>query len=161
MEQAHLVCIGTIHTPFSRIEGMPIQPNGAEGLEGKIVLEDEFVPGLRDLEGFSHLILIYHLHRMEGYSLEVKPFLDTATHGIFATRSPRRPNPIGLSVVRLLSVEGSVIRFANPDMLDGTPLLDIKPYVSEFDRREPEREGWFEGKATAAWSTKSDARFSS
>jgi tRNA (Thr-GGU) A37 N-methylase len=89
-----------------------------------------------------------------------KPFLDTATHGIFATRSPKRPNPIGLSVVRLLSVEGKIVRFANPDMLDGTPLLDIKPYVSEFDRMEPEREGWFEGKSAAARSTRSDSRFS-
>lgn len=160
MESVSLCSIGTIHTPFSRIEGMPIQPNGAEGLVGEIVLEDSFQPGLRDLEGFSHLILIYHLNRMEGYTLEVKPFLDTETHGIFATRSPRRPNHLGLSVVRLISIEDSVIRFANPDMLDGTPLLDIKPYVAEFDRKDPEREGWFAGKSANARIVRSDTRFS-
>ena len=160
MESVSLCSIGMIRTPFARIEGMPIQPSGAEGLVGKIVLEDSFRPGLRDLEGFSHLILIYHLHRMEGYSLEVKPFLDTETHGIFATRSPRRPNHLGLSVVRLISIDGGVIRFANPDMLDGTPLLDIKPYVAEFDRKDPDREGWFAGKSANARVTRSDTRFS-
>lgn len=160
MESISLFSIGTIHTPFPRIEGMPIQPSGAEGLVGEIVIDEGFLPGLRDLEGFSHLILIYYLHRMEGQSLEVKPFLDSETHGIFATRSPRRPNHLGLSVVRLLSVEDRVIHFANPDMLDGTPLLDIKPYVAEFDRKDPEREGWFSGKSRNARSLKSDNRFS-
>jgi len=152
--------IGMISSPFSRIEGMPIQPLGAEGLVGHIELDPDYAAGLKDIEGFSHLILIYHLHRIEGYSLEVKPFLDTVTHGIFATRSPKRPNAIGLSVVRLLSVDGRRLAFANPDMLDGTPLLDIKPYVAAFDQVQPEREGWFSGRSGLGATVKADDRFS-
>lgn len=153
--------IGIIRTPYTRIEGMPIQPTGAEGEVGHIELALGMVPGVRDIEGFSHLILIYHLHQVEGYSLEVLPFLGTQTHGIFATRSPKRPNAIGLSVVRLLSVEGERLVFSNPDMLDGTPLLDIKPYVAAFDRVMPEKEGWFEGRSGLGATMRSDDRFSS
>jgi tRNA-Thr(GGU) m(6)t(6)A37 methyltransferase TsaA len=151
--------IGSISTPFKGVEGMPIQTAGAEGAVGKATIEPAYASGLKDLEGFSHIILIYHLDRIEGYALEVVPFLDDRKHGIFATRSPKRPNPIGISVVRLLSVAGNVVSFAGPDMLDGTPLLDIKPYVSCFDSFSPEREGWFEGKAEKAATTKSDGRF--
>jgi tRNA-Thr(GGU) m(6)t(6)A37 methyltransferase TsaA len=151
--------IGSLSTPFKGVEGMPIQTAGAEGLVGKAIIESPYVGGLKDLEGFSHIILIYHLDRIAGYALEVVPFLDDKSHGIFATRSPKRPNPIGISVVRLLSVEGNVVSFAGPDMLDGTPLLDIKPYVARFDRFSPEREGWFEGKAGNAATVKSDGRF--
>ena len=152
--------IGIISSPYSRVEGMPIQTAGAEGQEGVAEIFPEFLPGLRDIEGFSHIILIYHLHRTTGARLEVVPFLDDRTHGIFATRSPSRPNPIGISVVRLLSVEGARLRFANPDMLDGTPLLDIKPYVTRFDRADPDREGWFSGKSSKASMVFSDERFS-
>jgi tRNA-Thr(GGU) m(6)t(6)A37 methyltransferase TsaA len=152
--------IGTIRSPHTTVVGMPIQPTGAAGLVGRVDMRPDLVGGLKDLEGFSHIILIYHLHRAEGYSLEVVPFLDDASHGIFATRSPRRPNAIGISVVRLLSVQGSGFRFANPDMLDGTPLLDVKPYVAAFDRAEPEREGWFAGRAALSASIRSDDRFS-
>jgi len=113
--------IGTIRSPHKAVVGMPIQSPGAAGLVGRVEMRPDLVDGLKDLEGFSHVILIYHLHRAEGYSLEVVPFLDDASHGIFATRSPRRPNAIGISVVRLLSVQGSSFRFANPDMLDGAP----------------------------------------
>ncbi|HTX72010.1 MAG TPA: tRNA (N6-threonylcarbamoyladenosine(37)-N6)-methyltransferase TrmO [Rectinemataceae bacterium] len=158
-DEIHLRRIGTIGTPFTSVDGMPIQPAGAAGLTGEIRIEPEYVAGLRDLRGFSHLILIYHLHRITGFSLEVQPFLDRSSHGIFATRSPARPNPIGISVVRLLSIEGAVLRFANPDMLDGTPLLDIKPYVADFDRVDPEAEGWFEGKSRRAAVQRSDTRF--
>jgi tRNA-Thr(GGU) m(6)t(6)A37 methyltransferase TsaA len=140
---------------------MPIQPSGAEGQKGSVEIFPPYIGGLRDLEGFSHIILVYHLHLVDGYSLEVVPFLDTGKHGIFATRSPRRPNAIGLSIVRLLSIEGSFIRFADPDMIDGTPLLDIKPYVAAFDRHDPEREGWLEDKALHAKDVRSDGRFSS
>jgi tRNA-Thr(GGU) m(6)t(6)A37 methyltransferase TsaA len=152
--------IGTIHSPHTRIEGMPIQPAGAEGLIGRICIAPEFEAGLKDLEGFSHLILIYRLHLVDGYSLEVVPFLDVEPHGIFATRSPRRPNAIGISVVRLLSVDGPILSFANPDMLDGTPLLDIKPYVAAFDRFDPEGEGWLAGRAGRSLDLLSDNRFS-
>ena len=151
--------IGRLSTPFSSVEGMPIQAAGAECAVGKATIEPAYVEGLKDLEGFSHIILIYHLDRIEGYALEVLPFLDVRKHGIFATRSPKRPNPIGISVVKLLSVAGNVLTFAGPDMLDGTPLLDIKPYVARFDRFSPEREGWFEGKSEKAATTKSDGRF--
>lgn len=151
--------IGMIRTPNTRIEGMPIQPLGAEGLVGYINIYPEFIRGLKDIEGFSHIFLIYHLHLGVGSSLEVVPFLDKVTHGIFATRSPRRPNAIGLSVVRLLSVEGPKLSFANPDMLDETPLLDIKPYVAAFDRVEPEREGWFKGRANLGATVRADDRF--
>ena len=129
-----------IKSPFATIEGMPIQPAGAEGSIGEAHLDERFTEGLRDLQGFFH-------------------FWDTVSHGVFATRSPKRPNPIGLSIVRLLSVSGSVVRFANPDMLDGTPLLDIKPYVAAFDRVCPEREGWFAGKSEYAAACRSDERF--
>jgi tRNA-Thr(GGU) m(6)t(6)A37 methyltransferase TsaA len=157
---AHFRYIGIIHSPHHRLEGMPIQPPGAEGLVGYVDLDPAFAAGLKDLTGFSHLILIYHLHRVEGYSLEVIPFLDDSPHGIFATRSPKRPNAIGLSIVRLLAVEGARLSFANPDMLDGTPLLDIKPYVAAFDRVDPEREGWLSGRAGNCVAARSDDRFS-
>ena len=152
--------IGTIRSPHATVVGMPIQSTGAVGLVGRVDIRPDLVDGLKDFDGFSHIILIYHLHRVEGYSLEVVPFLDDASHGIFATRSPRRPNAIGISVVRLLSVQGSGFSFANPDMLDGTPLLDVKPYVAAFDRAEPEREGWFAGRAALSASLRSDDRFS-
>ena len=155
----NFISIGTISSPFTSIEGMPIQPSGAEGSIGEAHLDERFAEGLRDLEGFSHIILIYYLHCMSGYALEVTPFLDTVSHGVFATRSPKRPNPIGISIVRLLSVGENVVRFENPDMLDGTPLLDIKPYVAAFDRVTPDREGWFAGKSECAVSRRSDGRF--
>ncbi len=105
----------------------------------------EFEDGLADLEGFSHLILLYHLHRTGGVKLRVTPFLEDVEHGVFATRAPCRPNPIGLSVVRLVRREGSVLHLADVDVLDGTPLLDVKPYVARFDRRDGVRSGWQDG----------------
>lgn len=151
--------IGVLHTPFSDPAGAPIQPPGARGVEGWAELRPELVEGLKDLEGFSHLILIYHCHRAKEPELLVKPFLDTRFHGVFAVRAPARPNPIGLSVVRLLAVEGSRLRLAEVDMLDGTPLLDLKPYVPQFDMPEGEvRIGWLTGKVAAA-DRCGDARF--
>jgi len=135
--------LGTIHSPFKEIAGMPIQNVGAKGVPGWIEMEADYAQGLQDIEGFSHLILIYHLHLMREASLTVTPFLDTDSHGIFATRSPKRPNPIGLSVVRLIKVEGATLHIEDVDVVDGTPLLDIKPYVPAFDARETERIGWF------------------
>ena len=115
--------------------------------------------GLKDLEGFSHVFLIYHFHLSEGYSLEVKPFLDDQDHGVFATRAPRRPNPIGISIVRLVRVDGPILYIEDVDVVDGTPLLDIKPYVPEFDVRPAERIGWFSGKAELVEQTRADERF--
>jgi len=153
--------IGVIRTPHARLEGMPIQPAGARGVRGTIEIRDDLVPGLKDLDGFSHLILIYHLHRATGANLRVVPFMDTEKRGVFATRAPRRPNPIGLSVVRLVGIEGNVLTIEDVDMLDGTPLLDIKPYVDEFDGHAPSdlRTGWLERVRTRVKRERSDDRF--
>ncbi|HYA02586.1 MAG TPA: tRNA (N6-threonylcarbamoyladenosine(37)-N6)-methyltransferase TrmO, partial [Syntrophobacteria bacterium] len=138
--------IGVIHSPFAKLEGMPIQTTGARGVRGTVEVKPEFADGLKDLEGFSHILLIYHFHLSEGYSLLVTPFLDDDLRGVFATRAPRRPNRIGISVVRLLGVEGSRLSIEDIDIVDGTPLLDIKPYVPEVDARQAERIGWLAGK---------------
>ena len=137
--------IGVIHTPFKQRQGMPIQPSRGRGVRGIVEVAPEYADGLADLEGFSHIVLIYHFHRSRGFDLRVTPFLDTEKRGLFATRAPRRPNAIGLSVVRLLGIEGNRIEVQDLDILDGTPLLDIKPYVPEFDHRTEVREGWLEG----------------
>jgi tRNA-Thr(GGU) m(6)t(6)A37 methyltransferase TsaA len=138
--------IGLIHSPFNNIKGMPIQPAGAIGVTGTVEIKQEYVDGLKDIEGFSHIILIYHFHLSKNYSLKVKPFLDDNLHGVFATRAPRRPNPIGLSVVRLVKVEGCILHIEDVDIVDGTPLLDIKPYVPEFDIHETQKIGWLSEK---------------
>jgi tRNA-Thr(GGU) m(6)t(6)A37 methyltransferase TsaA len=153
--------IGIIHTPFMEPEGMPIQPAGAVGVEGRIEIFEEFGEGLQDLDGFSHIILLYLFHRSQGYNLKVVPFMDKQLRGLFSTRAPKRPNPIGLSVVRLERVEGRVLHVLDVDILDGTPLLDIKPYVPEFDSREAERIGWLEQAKGTVSGRKSDERFKS
>lgn len=152
--------IGTIHSPFSRIEDMPIQPAGALGVRGTVEVFAEFAEGLKDLDGFSHLALLYHFHRVRQARLVVVPFLDKEERGVFATRAPTRPNPIGISVVELLHIEGGVVlHIQNVDVLDGTPLLDIKPYVPQFDHFEVERTGWLEAARGTAAKVKSDHRF--
>jgi tRNA (adenine37-N6)-methyltransferase len=151
--------IGTIRSPYTDCAGMPIQPAGAKGVRGTVVIDEKFRGGLRDIEGFSRLILIYAFHRSEGYSLEVVPFLDTVPHGIFATRAPKRPNAIGLSVVRLISVNGSELTIEDVDVLDGTPLLDIKPYVPAFDGFPEGKAGWFDRCCDKVETTRSDGRF--
>jgi len=138
---------------------MPIQPCGADRVTGTIEIHAEFVAGLADLEGFSHVWLIYHLHQNQRPCLRVKPFLDDAEHGIFATRSPSRPNPVGLSLVTLVAVNGNRLMVENIDVLDGTPLLDIKPFVPAFDSVSDPRIGWYEGKLEKAVTTRSDRRF--
>jgi tRNA-Thr(GGU) m(6)t(6)A37 methyltransferase TsaA len=149
--------IGLIHTPFKQRQGMPIQPSRGRGVRGIVEVAPEYADGLADLDGFSHVVLIYHFHRSQGFDLRVTPFLDTEKRGLFATRAPRRPNAIGLSVVRLLGIEGNRIEVQDLDILDGTPLLDIKPYVPEFDHRTEVREGWLEGVKDR--SVDSDDRF--
>lgn len=151
--------IGTIHSPFKDIEGMPIQPPGATGVRGTVEVLPELSEGLRDLEGFSHIILLYHFHRVREARLVVVPFMDTEPHGVFATRAPKRPNPIGLSVVRLVGIEGNLVQIEGVDVLDGTPLLDIKPYVPAFDRPVVERVGWLEGMKKEVRGKRSDGRF--
>ncbi len=152
--------IGMIHSPFKTPEDMPIQPSGARGAEGSVVVHPEFLSGLRDIEGFSHVYLLYHFHRVKETRLEVTPFLDSKSHGVFATRAPVRPNPIGISVVRLVGRQENVLRILNVDVLDGTPLLDIKPYVPEFDVFDVDRIGWLEQSGKAVVQHRSDDRFS-
>ncbi len=153
--------IGTIFSPFESIAGMPIQPKGAAGIKGSIELEPEYLAGLSDLEGFSHLILIYHLHRITDYKLSVIPFLDTVHRGIFATRSPRRPNAIGISVVELTGIEGNTLHIERIDVLNKTPLLDIKPYIPEFDQPTTVRTGWYEKVAGQVAGKRADDRLKS
>jgi tRNA-Thr(GGU) m(6)t(6)A37 methyltransferase TsaA len=139
--------IGLIHTPFQHAEGTPIQSAAANGARGVVELFPEFTPGLRDLAGFERLWLIYVLDRASSAQLIARPYLDTQEHGIFATRSPARPNPIGLSSVRLLGVDQNRLLISDVDMLDATPLLDIKPYLPAFDCFEVTRTGWYAGKS--------------
>lgn len=151
--------IGIIRTPFADTAGMPIQATAAIGIAGRIELDPDLAAGLVDLDGFSHITLLYHLHRITAPRLTVTPFLDDQPHGIFATRSPARPNAIGLSIVRLLAIRGSTIEVEDVDMVDGTPLLDIKPYVPEFDQRDDVRIGWFAERLGRLAGARSDDRF--
>ena len=159
MDKIIYVPIGIIHSPFHSIEGVPIQPVGAKNIEGTIEIEPKFTDGLKDLEEFSNIILLYHFHLSEGYSLRVKPFMEDKIHGVFATRAPKRPNSIGISVVKLVEIEGNIIHIENVDIVDGTPLLDIKPYVPEFDIFDVEKIGWLEKNKDKVQSTKADDRF--
>lgn len=136
--------IGVIRTPHARAEGTPVQGTFGRDAEGRIEVFDQFVEGLEDLSGFSHVILVYLFHRSRGYNLTVTPYLDPSPRGLFATRAPRRPNPLGLTVVRLLDVRDGVLRVSGVDMLDETPLVDIKPYVDVFDAPGSCRCGWLE-----------------
>jgi len=151
--------IGIIHSPFMELEGMPIQPTGAAGIKGTVEMFEDFHAGLKDLEGFSHIILLYHFHRSHGLNLHVVPFMDSEPRGLFATRAPKRPNPIGISVVQLDKIEDGVLHIQNVDILDGTPLLDIKPYVPEFDAQLEVRTGWLEKARKTVADRKSDNRF--
>lgn len=151
--------IGIIHSPFKELPGTPIQAAAAKGIKGEVEVFPEYAEGLEDIEGFSHIILIYHFHLSKVSLLTVKPYLDNQVHGVFSTRSPSRPNSIGISVVRLVSREKRVLHVQDMDILDGTPLLDIKPYVPEFDVVDVERIGWLEKKINKLWTLKDDGRF--
>lgn len=136
--------IGVIRSPHRRAGETPIQPVYARGVRGRVEILPQYAEGLRDLDGFSHVYLLYRFHEASATRLTVKPFLDTQARGVFATRAPCRPNPIGLSLVRLVGCEANVLHIEDVDVLDGTPLLDIKPYVTRFDYRADARCGWQE-----------------
>ncbi|HNS55212.1 MAG TPA: tRNA (N6-threonylcarbamoyladenosine(37)-N6)-methyltransferase TrmO [Syntrophales bacterium] len=159
MQEIRYRPIGVIRTPFASPEGMPIQPAAAKGVVGRVELDPGLADGLKDLDGFSHVILIYHFHRAKPAMLRVKPYMDSVERGVFATRSPARPNAIGISVVRLLGVERNVLRVENVDIVDGTPLLDIKPYVPQFDGAEDVRIGWLQDNVGRLDQTRDDGRF--
>ncbi len=151
--------IGVVHSPHQTPHGSPIQPRSARGIRGTISIEQEYAPGLVDLEGFSHVVLLVHFHRAGEPRLTVTPFLDNRPHGVFATRAPLRPNPIGLSVVRLIRRADTVLHVEDLDLLDGTPVLDIKPYVPDFDSTGEIRLGWLEHARDRIHRTKADGRF--
>jgi tRNA-Thr(GGU) m(6)t(6)A37 methyltransferase TsaA len=134
--------IGVIHSPHTRPEDTPIQPVFATGIPGRVEVYDDFAEGLRDIEGFSHIYLIYSFDRAGPPRLSVVPYLGDEERGVFATRSPHRPNRLGMSLVRLVRREGRVLHVEDVDVLDGTPLLDIKPYIGRYDCREDIRSGW-------------------
>ncbi len=138
---------------------MPIQASAAEDTKGTVEVFPEFTDGLKDVEGFSHIILLYHFH-LAGNALQVKPYMDDQLRGVFATRAPSRPNPIGMSIVRLVRVEGGRLHIQDVDVVDGTPLLDIKPYVPEFDAREATSIGWLKKRVDRLRKTRDDGRFS-
>jgi len=151
--------IGVIKTPFKEKKGTPIQPKAARGVKGVVEVFEEFKEGLKDIDGFSHIILIYHFHLSKKYSLLVKPYMDDNFHGVFATRAPARPNNIGISIVKLLKIEDNKLYIENVDIIDGTPLLDIKPYVPEFETEEEIRKGWLEENVKKLPKMKDDGRF--
>jgi len=151
--------IGIVKSPFDEPVNMPIQSASASGVSGTVELYDEFVPGLKDIEGFSHIILLYAFHKSEGYKLQVKPFLENIVHGVFAVRAPKRPNSIGLSIVKLVKAAGNVLHIENVDILNGTPLLDIKPYVPGFDCFPEANSGWVNKHKKSISNKKSDSRF--
>jgi len=151
--------IGIVHSPFKKAIGTPIQPKAAKGIEGTVEVFAEFADGLADLDGFSHIILVCHLHLAQNYKLKVIPYMDNQKRGVFATRAPSRPNPIGISVVRLNHIENNILYIEDVDIIDGTPLLDIKPYIPEFDSQEDIKTGWLERRVHKLSTSKDDGRF--
>ncbi len=146
MVQIQLEPIGLIHSPFTGPAETPIQAARSQA-QGRVVVFPEFAAGLRDIEEFSHIFLVYFFHRAERVDLMVEPFLDDHPHGVFSTRHPYRPNHLGLSVVRLVARCQNELIVEGVDVLDGTPLLDLKPYVPDFDQREVTRCGWYDRRA--------------
>ena len=151
--------IGIIHSPYKEIKNMPIQSVGAKDVKGYIEIYSDYVLGLKDLNGFSHIYAIYKFHKNKDYSLLVKPFLDNSERGLFSTRAPKRPNQIGLSIFKIESIDNEKIYVSGVDVLDQTPLLDIKPYVSKFDAINDSKSGWLENVMRKSEEQKSDRRF--
>lgn len=151
--------IGKIHSQYQHIEDMPIQPNGAKQSEGQVIVDKEYLAGLQDLEGFSHIYLIYKFHQAKRTELIVTPFMDTEPRGVFSTRSPLRPNHIGLSIVKIKTIEGNIITVEGIDVLDDTPLIDIKPYIKAFDDVKQSSSGWLRASEEEVIAKRSDNRF--
>jgi len=151
--------IGIIRSPYKEPKGIPIQPTAAKGIEGRVEVYMDFSEGLKDLEGFSHIILLYHFHLIVNSKLIVKPYMDDDYHGVFATRAPSRPNPIGLSIVRLMKIDDNILYIKDVDIVNGTPLIDIKPLVPEFDLRNVEKIGWLNRNVNKLPDSKDDGRF--
>ena len=144
MNQIIMHPIGVIHTPYMESKDIPIQGRFRDNVEAWVELKGEYVKGLKDLDKFSHAILIYYFHRSNREEIKGKPFLENDSHGIFAIRSPHRPNHIGFSIVKIKSIKGNKMYFTEVDILDGAPLLDIKPYVKHFDSRNNVVSGWLD-----------------
>jgi len=151
--------IGLVHSPFKEPRGTPIQPAAAKNVKGTVEIFPEFAKGLKDVDSFSHIILICHFHLSKSAPLSVVPYMDNETRGVFATRSPCRPNPIGLSTVRLDKIEGNILHIRDVDIINGTPLLDIKPYVPQFDKKEKIKTGWLEKNIYKLPKSKDNGRF--
>jgi tRNA-Thr(GGU) m(6)t(6)A37 methyltransferase TsaA len=151
--------IGVIRSPFTIPEGTPIQPPAASEVKGTVEVFPEYAEGLKDLGGFSHIILLCHFHLIKETKLTVTPYMDKQKHGVFSTRAPGRPNPIGLSIVELIKIEGNILYIDGVDIIDGTPLLDIKPYVAPFDERKDIKIGWLSGKIHKLPDASDDGRF--
>jgi len=159
MNEIKYMPIGVIHSQFKEPKGTPIQPSVAKGIGGTVEVFPEYAEGLKDIEGFSHIIFVYHFHLARKSSLKVKPYLDNEVRGVFSTRAPSRPNPIGVSVVRLVKIEETLLQILDVDIVDGTPLLDIKPYVLAFDVRKTVKIGWLEKNIHKLSMSKGDGRF--
>jgi len=144
MEQIIMRPIGVIHSPYTESKDIPIQGTFDDKIEAWLELKDEYANGLKDLDGFSHAIIIYYFHKSDREEIEGSPFLEQNKHGIFAIRSPHRPNHIGFSIIKIKSIKANKVYFTEVDMLDGTPLLDIKPYIKYFDSRDNVVSGWVE-----------------
>jgi tRNA-Thr(GGU) m(6)t(6)A37 methyltransferase TsaA len=151
--------IGVIHSSFKEPRRTPIQSSAAKDVKGTVEIFPEYTMGLKDIEGFSHIILVYHFHLSKKSILKIKPYMDDKLRGVFATRSPSRPNPIGISIVRLINVKENILYLKDVDIIDGTPLLDLKPYVPEFDIKKVNRIGWLEKNIHKLHDTKDDGRF--
>ncbi len=159
MDEIKYKPIGMIHSPFKEPKGTPIQPAAAKGIKGKVEVFPEYAEGLKDVKEFSHIILVCHFHLSKKPSLKVKPFMDDQMRGVFATRAPSRPNSIGISIVRLIKIEENILHVQDVDIIDGTPLLDIKPYVCEFDPKEVNKIGWLEKNVHKLPTSNDDGRF--
>ncbi|MFQ5713375.1 MAG: tRNA (N6-threonylcarbamoyladenosine(37)-N6)-methyltransferase TrmO [Candidatus Scalinduaceae bacterium] len=159
MNEIKYTPIGVIHSQFKEPKGTPIQHATAKGIGGTVEVFPEFAEGLKDVEDFSHIILVYHFDLAKKSSLKVKPYLDNENRGVFSTRAPSRPNPIGISIVRLIGIEETILQIQEVDIVDGTPLLDIKPYVPAFDVRETMKIGWLEKNIHKLSVSKDDGRF--
>lgn len=151
--------IGTVHSPHKQQAGTPIQPTAAKDIKGTIEIKDQFAQGLADLDGFSHIVVLFGFHKSNDYSLKVKPYLDDTLRGVFATRAPKRPSQIGISIVKLEKLDGNILHILGVDMLDGSPVLDIKPYLPTLNPEGEIKIGWLEKRYEDFEHKKADERF--